>query len=76
MLSIKTILFSFSFGFQADGEHPFSQGQLMDQEQRLRIQQYDEIGEGRVVEDSNGDKMAREGRVASDDPQDEGVKMV
>lgn len=61
---------------ESDGEHPFSQGQLMDQEQSLRIQRYDEIGEGRVVEDSNGDKMAREGRVASDDPQDEVVKMV
>jgi hypothetical protein len=35
----------------------------------LRIQPYDEIGEGRVVEGSNGDKMARDGKVASDDPQ-------
>ncbi|GMY16137.1 protein EMSY-LIKE 3 [Fagus crenata] len=57
---------------ESDGEHPFSQGQSMDQEQGLRKQQYNEMGEGRIVEGLSGDKMAREGRVASDDPPDVG----
>jgi hypothetical protein len=69
---MKTYFFSFSFDFQTDGEHPFSQGQSMDQEQGLRKQQYNEMGEGRIVEGLSGDKMAREGRVASDDPPDVG----
>lgn len=44
----------------------------MDQEQGWRKQQYDEMGEGRVVEGLTGGKMVREAGVASDDPPDVG----
>ena len=53
--------FSLSFGFQADGEHPFSNGQSMDQEEGSRKRQRDEIGKGRVVEGSNGDNNVLKG---------------
>lgn len=67
----------FSFGFKADGERPFSQGQTMDQDQGWRKRQYDEMGggEGRVIEGSDGDKMARDARATFDDQQDEGDEM-
>lgn len=55
VLMMQGILFSFSFGFQADGENPFSQGRSVDQE-GWRKRQYDEIGERRVVEGSHEDK--------------------
>ncbi|XP_023903424.1 protein EMSY-LIKE 3 isoform X1 [Quercus suber] len=61
-----------SDGESADREHPFSQGQLMDQEQGWRKQQHDEMGKGRVVEGLTVDKMAREAGVAPDDPPDVG----
>lgn len=38
----------------------------MDHERGWRKRQFDEMGEGRAVEGSNGDKIAREGRLASD----------
>ncbi|KAK9273872.1 hypothetical protein L1049_018684 [Liquidambar formosana] len=61
-----------SDGESDEGEHAFSQGQSMDQV-GWRKRQYDEMGgEGRVVDGSDGDKMAREGRAASDDQPDEG----
>ncbi|GMI92384.1 EMSY-like 3 [Hibiscus trionum] len=42
-------------GFKADGEHPFSQGQSTDQERAWRNRVYnDEMGEGRMLEGSNG----------------------
>ncbi|TYJ32968.1 hypothetical protein E1A91_A05G070400v1 [Gossypium mustelinum] len=44
-----------SDGESADGEHPFSQGQSMDQERAWRKRQYnDEMGEGRIIEGSDG----------------------
>lgn len=67
----NTFFFPFSFVFQADREHPFSQEQLMDQEQGWRKRQY-EMGEGRVVEGLTVDKMARDSGVASDVPPDVG----
>ncbi|CAL5428579.1 unnamed protein product [Camellia sinensis] len=54
-----------------DGEYRFLQGQSMDDEQQ-RKQHYDHIGEGRVVEGSDGNKMVRDGRPGSDDHQDDG----
>ncbi|XP_028072939.1 protein EMSY-LIKE 3 isoform X5 [Camellia sinensis] len=60
-----------SDGESADGEHRFLQGQSMDDEQQ-RKQHYDHIGEGRVVEGSDGNKMVRDGRPGSDDHQDDG----
>ncbi|PPR87136.1 hypothetical protein GOBAR_AA33547 [Gossypium barbadense] len=40
---------------ESDGEHPFSQGQSMDQERAWRKRQYnDEMGEGRIIEGSDG----------------------
>ncbi|XP_028116068.1 protein EMSY-LIKE 3-like isoform X1 [Camellia sinensis] len=61
-----------SDGESADGDHQL-QGQSMDQE-RWRKQQYDDhTGEGnRVVEGSDANKMATDGRVGSDDQQDNG----
>ncbi|CAL5354210.1 hypothetical protein CsSME_00042413 [Camellia sinensis var. sinensis] len=56
---------------ESDGEHRFLQGQSMDDEQQ-RKQHYDHIGEGRVVEGSDGNKMVRDGRPGSDDHQDDG----
>ncbi|KAK8550633.1 hypothetical protein V6N12_039332 [Hibiscus sabdariffa] len=42
-------------GFKADGEHPFSQGQSMDQERAWRNLSYnDEMAEGRMLEGSDG----------------------
>ncbi|KAE8660321.1 Protein EMSY-LIKE 3 [Hibiscus syriacus] len=41
---------------ESDGEHRFSQGQSMDQERAWRKQQYDEMGEGRMNEGSDGNK--------------------
>ncbi|KAF8398494.1 hypothetical protein HHK36_017423 [Tetracentron sinense] len=70
-----------SDGESDDGDRPFSHGgQSMDQERGWRNRQYggnrhtehfeDEMtGEGRG-DGSDGDKMAREGRVTSDEPQD------
>ncbi|KAF3452598.1 hypothetical protein FNV43_RR03031 [Rhamnella rubrinervis] len=52
-----------------EGDHPFSQGQSMDQGRGWRKRQFDEMSEGRAVEGSNGDKIAREGRLMSDDHQ-------
>ena len=77
VLMMNTILsfLHFSFVFQADREHPYSQGQLMDQEQGWRKQQYDEMGEGRVVEGLTGDKMVRVAGVTSDDPPDVGNRI-
>ena len=77
VLMMNTILsfLPFSFVFQADREHPYSQGQLMDQEQGWRKQQYDEMGEGRVVEGLTGDKMVRVAGVTSDDPPDVGNRI-
>ncbi|XP_039064122.1 protein EMSY-LIKE 3-like isoform X2 [Hibiscus syriacus] len=40
----------------SDGEHRFSQGQSMDQERAWKKQQYDEMGEGRMNEGSDGNK--------------------
>ncbi|GMJ00891.1 EMSY-like 3 [Hibiscus trionum] len=40
----------------ADGEHRFSQGQSMDQERAWRKRQYNEMGEGRMIEGSDGNK--------------------
>uniref|UniRef100_A0A5B6ZYV3 ENT domain-containing protein n=1 Tax=Davidia involucrata TaxID=16924 RepID=A0A5B6ZYV3_DAVIN len=55
-----------SDGESDGGEHQLSQGQSMDQEQRgLRKRHYDEMVEG-----SDGNKMATEGRVGSVDRQD------
>ena len=50
------LVFICLFGFKADGEHPFSQGQSMDQERAWRKRQYDEMGEGRMIEGSDGNK--------------------
>lgn len=63
---------------ESDGEHPFSQGQSMDQDRGWRKRQYDEMGGGvnRVVEGSNGDKLAREGKNGSDDQHEEGDDMI
>ncbi|PON48826.1 Agenet- EMSY domain containing protein [Parasponia andersonii] len=55
-----------------EGDRRFSQGQSMDHERGWRKRQFDEMGEGRAVEGSNGDKMAREGRLASDNQHYEG----
>ncbi|KAG4185951.1 hypothetical protein ERO13_A08G012800v2 [Gossypium hirsutum] len=41
---------------ESDGEHRFSQGQSMDQERAWRKRQYDEMGEGRMIEGSDGNK--------------------
>ncbi|XP_010265884.1 PREDICTED: protein EMSY-LIKE 3 isoform X2 [Nelumbo nucifera] len=64
---------------ESDGEHQFSHGQSMDRERGWRNRQYggnqhttdfdDEMGEGRG-EGSDGDHIAGEGRVGSDDQQD------
>ncbi|XP_057994880.1 protein EMSY-LIKE 3 isoform X5 [Hevea brasiliensis] len=59
-----------SDGESADGGHPFSHGQSMDQDRVWRKRPYDEMGgEGRV---SDGNKMARGGRVGSVEHQDDG----
>lgn len=63
--------FSSFFGFKTD-EHTFSQRQSLDQERGWRKRQYDEMAEGRAVDGSNGNKMTREGRIASDDQRFEG----
>lgn len=68
--TLPFFLFFFVFALEADeGDHQFSQGQSMDHE-RWRKRQFDEMGEGRAVEGSNGDK--REGRLASDNQHYEG----
>ncbi|KAA8521228.1 hypothetical protein F0562_011935 [Nyssa sinensis] len=54
-----------SDGESDGGAHQFSQGLSMDQDQGLRKRHYDEMVEG-----SDGNKMAREGRVGSDGQQD------
>ncbi|GAB4835157.1 Protein EMSY-LIKE 3, variant 2 [Ancistrocladus abbreviatus] len=61
-----------SDGESDKGDHPFSQGQSMDQERGWRKRQYHEMGDGRRIEglDVDGDKIAREGRAASDKRQD------
>ncbi|GMH07573.1 hypothetical protein Nepgr_009413 [Nepenthes gracilis] len=56
---------------ESDGAgHPFSQGQSMDQERGWRKRQYDEIGEGGGIEGADGDKIARESRLAANKWQD------
>ncbi|KDP25135.1 hypothetical protein JCGZ_22670 [Jatropha curcas] len=51
---------------ESDGEHTFSHGRSMDQDRGWRKRPYDEIGgEGRVIESSDGNKMARDGRGGS-----------
>ncbi|XVF19204.1 hypothetical protein REPUB_Repub11eG0089700 [Reevesia pubescens] len=45
---------------ESDGEHPFSQGLSMDQERAWRKRQSDEMGEGRMIEGSDGNKMTRD----------------
>lgn len=62
--------------YSEEGEHRFSHGQSMDRERGWRNRQYsrgadydDMTGEGRG-EGSDGDHLARGGRVASDDQQD------
>jgi hypothetical protein len=57
--------------FKTD-EHTFSQRQPMDQERGWRKRQYDEMAEGQAVDGSNGTKIARDGRIASDDQRFEG----
>lgn len=59
------------FGFKTD-EHTFSQRQPIDQDRGWRKRQYDEMAEGRAVDGANGNKMTREGRIASDDQRFEG----
>uniref|UniRef100_A0A2P2LK23 Uncharacterized protein MANES_14G015400 n=1 Tax=Rhizophora mucronata TaxID=61149 RepID=A0A2P2LK23_RHIMU len=60
-----------SDGESDQGERPFSHGQTMDPD-RWRKRPYDEmVGEGRVVEGADGNKMVRDGRIGSDDQQDE-----
>ncbi|KAA8525102.1 hypothetical protein F0562_007034 [Nyssa sinensis] len=61
-----------SDGESDGGERHFSQGLSMDQEQGWKKRQYNEMGKGRAVEGSDGNKVAREGRVGPDDQQDEG----
>ncbi|GLT82319.1 hypothetical protein SLE2022_007090 [Rubroshorea leprosula] len=46
---------------ESDGEQPFSQGQSLDQDRPWRKRQYDEVGEGRTIERSDANKMARDG---------------
>ncbi|XP_021634424.1 protein EMSY-LIKE 3 isoform X4 [Manihot esculenta] len=59
-----------SDGESADGGHPFSHGQSMDQDRVWRKRPYDEMGgDGRV---SDSKKMARGGRVGSVEHQDDG----
>ncbi|KAM5582443.1 protein EMSY-LIKE 3 [Rosa sericea] len=53
-------------------EHTFSQRQPMDQERGWRKRQYDEMAEGQAVDGSNGSKIMRDGRIASDDQRFEG----
>ena len=54
---IPFVIFIYLFGLKADGEHNrFSQGQSMDQERAWRKRQYDEMGEGRMIEGSDGNK--------------------
>lgn len=54
---IPFVIFIYLFGLKADGEHiRFSQGQSMDQERAWRKRQYDEMGEGRMIEGSDGNK--------------------
>ncbi|ONH99204.1 hypothetical protein PRUPE_6G017900 [Prunus persica] len=53
-------------------EHTFSQRQPIDQDRGWRKRQYDEMAEGRAVDGANGNKMTREGRIASDDQRFEG----
>lgn len=51
------VILMYLFGLKADGEHHrFSQGQSMDQERGWRKRQYDEIGEGRMLEGSDANK--------------------
>lgn len=50
------VIFIYLFGIKPDGEHRFSQGQSMDQERAWRKRQYDEMGEGRMIEGSDGNK--------------------
>ncbi|XP_022754317.1 protein EMSY-LIKE 3-like isoform X2 [Durio zibethinus] len=45
---------------ESDGEHPLSQGQSMDQERAWRKRQYNEMGEGRMTEGSDGNKTTRD----------------
>ena len=39
----------------------------MDQERGWRKRQYDEMADGQAVDGSNGTKIMRDGRIASDD---------
>ncbi|XP_022729728.1 protein EMSY-LIKE 3-like isoform X2 [Durio zibethinus] len=41
---------------ESDGAHPFSQGQSRDQERAWRKRHYDEMGEVRMIEGSDGNK--------------------
>ncbi|EOY32468.1 PREDICTED: protein EMSY-LIKE 3 isoform X2 [Theobroma cacao] len=41
---------------ESDGEHPFSRGQSMDQERAWRKRQWDEMGNGRMVDGCDGNK--------------------
>ncbi|GAB4856095.1 Protein EMSY-LIKE 3 [Ancistrocladus abbreviatus] len=59
-----------SDGESDERDHPFSQGQSIDQERGWRKRQYDEMAEGRAIEGLDVDKIAREGRAASDKRQD------
>ncbi|KAJ8770872.1 hypothetical protein K2173_021787 [Erythroxylum novogranatense] len=60
-----------SDGESDEGEQPFSHAQSMDQDQ-WRKRPYDEmVGVGRVVEGSDGNKLAREGRHGSHDRHEE-----
>lgn len=55
--------------FEADRrDHQFSQGQSMDQERGRERRHYDEMAgeDGRIVEGSDGTKVAREVRTGSD----------
>ncbi|XP_057988834.1 protein EMSY-LIKE 3 isoform X2 [Hevea brasiliensis] len=55
---------------ESDGEHPSSHGQSMDQDRGWRKRPYDDMGgEGRA---SDGNKMARGGRVGSGEHQVDG----
>ncbi|XP_057508970.1 protein EMSY-LIKE 3-like isoform X2 [Actinidia eriantha] len=56
-----------SDGESADREQQFSQGQSMGQERQI-----EQMVEARVVEGSDGDRSARDGRAASDHQQDDG----
>ncbi|XP_011037909.1 PREDICTED: uncharacterized protein LOC105134965 isoform X2 [Populus euphratica] len=65
-----------SDGESDEGEHPFPRVQSMDQDRGWRKRSYDEIvGEGRGIEGSDGNKMARNGRIVSSDQHDENYDM-